>query len=102
MVRAFRQAGERDAPDPHRGRGRPRLGDDLGDVPGRGGRLDRDGGAVVVLRDCPDLGGEVQDPGNVDLVTVSVSDVKSSYREPDDNLRERTIHAGAVRSQPGR
>ena len=44
------------------------------------------------------LQGEVQHLGNVDLANVSVSDVKSSYREPDDNVRERTIHAGAVRS----
>jgi len=34
------------------------------------------------------LQGEIQDPGNVDLVTVSVSDVKSTYRRFADLIKQ--------------
>src|SRR3989440_5814424 len=34
------------------------------------------------------LQGEIQDPGNVDLVTVSVSDVKSTYRRFADLVKQ--------------
>ncbi|MFL6243977.1 MAG: hypothetical protein ACJ73V_13255, partial [Acidimicrobiia bacterium] len=32
--------------------------------------------------------GEIQDPGNVDLVTVSVSDFKSTYRRFADLIKQ--------------